>query len=163
MQSQGKVQNLRELASRLANPFGHLSQVCMQVLVLQTCIDLRVRLARALKSTRLTLASILGPFWVCLLSYSPHFCIHFSSLSYSWAPTPVHWCTIWGSYYWTFRLEFVMRYTSQHTSMIGTPNLISLTHNPIHRAPYPHSWLWLSALMFFLLHLWIRCQDTIVL
>ena len=75
-QSQEKVQNLRELASpfgkgrydlrelasRLANPFGHLSQVCMQVLVLQICIDLRVRLARALKSTRLTLASILGPF-----------------------------------------------------------------------------------------------------
>ena len=29
------------LASRLANPFGHPSQVCMQVLVLQTCVDLR--------------------------------------------------------------------------------------------------------------------------
>ena len=40
------------LASRLATLFDHLSQVCMQVLVLQTwqltCIDLRVRLARAL-------------------------------------------------------------------------------------------------------------------
>ena len=30
-----------QLASRLANPFGHPSQVCMQVLVLQTCVDLR--------------------------------------------------------------------------------------------------------------------------
>ena len=33
---------------RLANPFGHPSQVRTQVLVLQTCVDLRVRLARAL-------------------------------------------------------------------------------------------------------------------
>ena len=40
--------NLRELASGLANLFGHPSQVHTQVLVLQTCIDLRVRLARAL-------------------------------------------------------------------------------------------------------------------
>ena len=31
------------------NPFGHPSQVCMQVLVLQTCIDLQVHLARALE------------------------------------------------------------------------------------------------------------------
>ena len=38
-----------ELASRLAKPFGHPSQVRMQVLVLQTCVDLRVRLARALR------------------------------------------------------------------------------------------------------------------
>ena len=29
------------LASRLANPFGHPSQVRTQVLVLQTCVDLR--------------------------------------------------------------------------------------------------------------------------
>ena len=49
----------------------------------------------------------------------------FSSLSYSWAPTPVHWCTIWGSYYWNFRLEFVMCYTSQHTSMIAISSLDS--------------------------------------
>ena len=28
------------LASRLANPFGHPLQVCTQVLVLQTCVDL---------------------------------------------------------------------------------------------------------------------------
>ena len=34
---------------RLANPFGHPSQVRTQVLLLQTCVDLRVRLARALK------------------------------------------------------------------------------------------------------------------
>ena len=40
--------DLRELASRLTNPFGHPSQVRTQVLVLQTCVDLRVRLARAL-------------------------------------------------------------------------------------------------------------------
>ena len=33
---------------RLVNPFGHPSQVRTQVLVLQTCVDLRVRLARAL-------------------------------------------------------------------------------------------------------------------
>ena len=41
--------NLRflRLASRLANPFGHPSQVRTHVLVLQTCVDLRVRLARA--------------------------------------------------------------------------------------------------------------------
>ena len=51
--------------------------------------------------TRLALASILGPFWNSL--YSPHFCIHFSSLSHSWAHNPVHWCTIWGSYYWNLR------------------------------------------------------------
>ena len=40
--------DLRELASRLANPFGHPSQGRMQVLVCKlalTCIDLRVRLA----------------------------------------------------------------------------------------------------------------------
>ena len=35
------------LASRLANPFGHPSQVCTQVLVFQTCVDLR-RLASPL-------------------------------------------------------------------------------------------------------------------
>ena len=35
---------------RLANPFGHLSQVRTQVLVLPTCVDLRVCLARALVS-----------------------------------------------------------------------------------------------------------------
>ena len=39
--------DLIELASRVANPFGHPSQVRMQVLVLKTCVDLRVRLARA--------------------------------------------------------------------------------------------------------------------
>ena len=38
------------LASRLANPFGYPSQVHTQVLDLQTCVDLRVRLARALGS-----------------------------------------------------------------------------------------------------------------
>ena len=32
--------DLRELASRLANPFGHPSQVRTQDLVLQTCVDL---------------------------------------------------------------------------------------------------------------------------
>ena len=41
--------DLRELASRLANPFGHPSQVRTQVLVLQTCVDLRVRLASGIK------------------------------------------------------------------------------------------------------------------
>ena len=46
--------DLGELASRLANPFGHLSQVRTQVLVLQTCVDLRVRLARASNSKRRT-------------------------------------------------------------------------------------------------------------
>ena len=35
---------------RLANPFGHPSQVRTQVVVLQTCVDLRVRLARALNN-----------------------------------------------------------------------------------------------------------------
>ena len=33
--------NLCEIASRLANPFGHPSQVRTQVLVLQTCVDLQ--------------------------------------------------------------------------------------------------------------------------
>ena len=37
------------LASRLANPFGHPSQVRTQVLVLQTCVDLR-RLASTCES-----------------------------------------------------------------------------------------------------------------
>ena len=61
--------------------------------------------------------------YICWYSlYSPHFCIHFSSLSYSWAPNPVHWCTIGG--YWNFRLESVMRYTSQQTaSMIAISSL----------------------------------------
>ena len=36
------------LASRIVNPFRHPSQVHTQVLVLQTCVDLRVCLARAL-------------------------------------------------------------------------------------------------------------------
>ena len=44
-----EIYGFLRLASRLANPFGHPSQVRMQVLVLQTCIDLRVRLARALE------------------------------------------------------------------------------------------------------------------
>ena len=42
--------DLRELASRLANPFGRPSQVRTQVQVLETCVDcieLRVLLARA--------------------------------------------------------------------------------------------------------------------
>ena len=43
-----KIDGFLRLASRLANPFGHPLQVRAQVLVLQTCIDLRVRLARAL-------------------------------------------------------------------------------------------------------------------
>ena len=33
--------------------------------------------------------------------------LKFTLLTHSWAPTPVHWCTIWG--YWNFRFEFVMR------------------------------------------------------
>ena len=38
----GRAQILRELASRLANPFGHpMSQVRRQVLVLQSCVDFR--------------------------------------------------------------------------------------------------------------------------
>ena len=41
--------NLCELASWLANPFSHPSQVHTQALVLQTCIDWRVHLARALQ------------------------------------------------------------------------------------------------------------------
>ena len=47
---------------RLANPFGHPSQVRTQVLLLQTCVDLRVRLARALglkcASTRMNCTSM---------------------------------------------------------------------------------------------------------
>ena len=42
-----KFTGFLRLASRLANPFGHPSQV----LFLQTCVDLRVRLARALVDT----------------------------------------------------------------------------------------------------------------
>ena len=38
-----EIYGFLRLASRLANPFGHLSQVHMQVLVLQTCVDLRRR------------------------------------------------------------------------------------------------------------------------
>ena len=36
-----EINDLRELESRRANPFGHPSQVRAQVLVLQTCVDLR--------------------------------------------------------------------------------------------------------------------------
>ena len=36
-----EIYGFLRLASRLANPFGHLSQVRTQVLVLQTCVDLR--------------------------------------------------------------------------------------------------------------------------
>ena len=42
-----EICDLRELRSRLANPFGHPSQVRSQVLVLQTCVDFR-RLASPL-------------------------------------------------------------------------------------------------------------------
>ena len=45
-----KLNGFLRLASRLVNSFGHPSQVRTQVLVLQTCVDLRVRLARALRS-----------------------------------------------------------------------------------------------------------------
>ena len=77
-----------------------------------------------------------GFVYICWNSlYSPHFYIHFSSLSYSWAPNPVHWCTIWGSYYWNFRL---MCYTSQHTSMIAISSLdfllLSCLHVPLRNA-----------------------------
>ena len=48
------------LVSRLANPSSHPSQVCMQVLVLQTCVDLRVYLATLCKSVR--------KFWFCKLA-----------------------------------------------------------------------------------------------
>ena len=50
-----EIYGFLRLASRLANPFGHPSQVRTQVLVLQTCVDfvdLRVRLARALDLKR---------------------------------------------------------------------------------------------------------------
>ena len=72
-------------------------------------------------TTRLALASILGPFLVYLLKFTPltPFLHTFSSLSYSLAPTPVHWYTIWG--YWNFRLEFVMPCAPQHTRDV--PNL----------------------------------------
>ena len=43
-----EIYGFLRLVSRLANPFGHPSQVRTQVLVLQTCVDLRVHLARAL-------------------------------------------------------------------------------------------------------------------
>ena len=36
-----EIYDLRELASRLANPFGHPLLVRTQVLVLQTCVDFR--------------------------------------------------------------------------------------------------------------------------
>ena len=35
-----EIYGFLRLASRLANPFGHPSQVRTQVLVLQTCVDL---------------------------------------------------------------------------------------------------------------------------
>ena len=47
-----EIYDFLRLASRLANPFGHPSQVRTQVLILQTCVDLRVRLARALDLKR---------------------------------------------------------------------------------------------------------------
>ena len=43
-------------------------------------------------STRLALASLLGPFEIHFLTFI--------------LPTPVHWCILWG--HWNFRLEFVM-------------------------------------------------------
>ena len=47
-----KIYGFLRLASRLVNPFDHPSQVCTQVMVSQTialtCVDLGVRLARAL-------------------------------------------------------------------------------------------------------------------
>ena len=36
-----EIYGFLRFASRLANPFGHPSQVRTQVLVLQTCVDLR--------------------------------------------------------------------------------------------------------------------------
>ena len=73
--------------------------------------------------------------YICWISlYSPHFCIHFSFLSYSWAPNPVHWYTIWN--YWNFRFEFVMRYTSQHMSMIAISSLDFLWLSYVHEMRY---------------------------
>ena len=71
--------------------------------------------------TKMALASILGMFLVYLLKFTllTPFVHTFSSLSYSLAPTPVYWYTIWG--YWNFRLEFVMPCTPQHTRDV--PNL----------------------------------------
>ena len=43
-----EIYGFLRLASRLANPFGHPSQVHTQVLLLQSCVDLRVRLASGL-------------------------------------------------------------------------------------------------------------------
>ena len=52
-----EIYGFLRLASRLANPFGHPSQVRTHVLVLQTCVDLR-RLAspfgQGLKKKRTT-------------------------------------------------------------------------------------------------------------
>ena len=45
-----EIYGFLRLASQLANLFGHPSQVHTQVLVLQTCVDLRVRLATGLNS-----------------------------------------------------------------------------------------------------------------
>ena len=55
--------DLRELASRLANPFGHPSQVRTQVLVLQTCVDLRVRLAAGFYIAGLPIRSLCKDMW----------------------------------------------------------------------------------------------------
>ena len=48
-----EIYSFLRLASRLANLFGHPSQVCTQVLIFQTCVNLWARLARALYMVRL--------------------------------------------------------------------------------------------------------------
>ena len=73
-----EIYGFLQLASRLANPFGHPLQVRMQVLLLQTCIDLQICLARALRlhniiEHRLDLAK--QPNKTCL-----NFCIFFAFL-----------------------------------------------------------------------------------
>ena len=60
-----KFASFCEHASQLANLFGHPSQVRMQVLVLQTCINLRICLAKTLYLSSFTSKS--DPWWVGLL------------------------------------------------------------------------------------------------
>ena len=65
--------DLRERASRLANPFGHPSQVRTQVLILDSCIELRRLSSPHASSGFANLRRLASPFGEGLTLPSPHF------------------------------------------------------------------------------------------
>ena len=80
----------------------HTSQVVQSLLThLNNVYGIKQFNFNFIYQTRLALASTLWPFIFAKI-HSPHpISAYVFLLSYSWVPTPVHWCTSWG--YWNFR------------------------------------------------------------